>query len=83
MRYFRYSEPSQDKENTQILYTVSEQEILDTYWQSWYDLMCKKYNKEIVDQKYTIEDCIKDWQTVNWAWQVDVEYDTRSADYYG
>lgn len=71
MRYFRYSEPSQDEQNTHAFYTVSEQEILDTYWQSWYTLMCKKYTKEVVDQEYTVEDCIKGWQTVHWAWQVD------------
>jgi hypothetical protein len=59
---------------------VSEKEILDTYWNSWYSLMCKKYTKEVVDAEYTTEHCVQDWATVYWAWQVDDCQNENSLD---
>jgi hypothetical protein len=73
MRYYRYIEP-QDPENenfTTVTVTLSEQKILDYYWDYWYSAMCKKYGKENVDKDYDQDRCIQDWMTVHWAWEVE------------
>jgi len=64
MRYFSYNELDQKVQ------TMSEQEIRETYYPYWYDLMCKKFGKEHVDKTYNFEDCLEDWIIVNWAWEV-------------
>ena len=51
--------------------TVSEIEIKETYYPYWYDKMCQKYGKEHVDTNYTFEQCLEDWKTVHWAWEVE------------
>jgi len=73
MRYFRYNEPRDPKNGdfTAETITLSEQEILDYYWDYWYDTMCNKFSKETVDQKYTQTDCIRDWKVIHWAWEVE------------
>lgn len=73
MRYYRYNEPK-DPENEDFraeTVTLSEQEILDYYWDYWYNAMCEKHSKEIVDQEYTQKDCVRDWKAVHWAWEVE------------
>jgi len=69
LRYFTYNEQSADEEP--ILVTKSEKEILDEYWDWWYDKMCEKFGKEHVDANYSSKDCIDDWIVVNWAWEVE------------
>ena len=46
---------------------MTEQEILDTYWEHWKGLMEKKYglNHELT----TKHNCIQEWIVVNWAWE--------------
>jgi hypothetical protein len=51
--------------------TVSEIEIKETYYPYWYDKMCAKFGKEHVDAIYSFEQCLEDWKTVHWAWEVD------------
>ena len=68
MRYFSYVEYD---EKDGVVVTMSEEEILDTYWWYWYDRMCAKFGKEHVDATYTKEDALTDWIVVNWAWEVD------------
>ncbi len=73
MRYYSYIEP-RDPENGDFsaeTVTLSEQEILDYYWDYWYNAMCKKHSKETVDKEYTQTECIRDWITVHWAWEVE------------
>ena len=73
MRYFRYSE-HQDSENKDFranTVTLSEQEVLNYYWDCWYSSMCEKYGKQTVDQEYTQTDCIKDWKAAHRAWEVE------------
>jgi hypothetical protein len=67
MRYYCYNEFSND-ENGEVV-TVSEEEIKDNYFPYWYNKMCQKYGKEIVNEKYSFEDCLEDWITVHWAWE--------------
>ena len=71
MRYYCYNEFSND-ENGEVIgevVTVSEEEIKDNYFPYWYNKMCQKYGKEIVNEKYSFEDCLEDWITVHWAWE--------------
>ena len=73
MRYYRYIEPH-DPTNDNFapeIVTLSEQEILDYYWDYWYTGMCENFGKDTVDQEYTKDHCLKDWKAVHWAWQVE------------
>jgi len=73
MRYYRYIEP-QDPENenfTTVTVTLSEQKIIDYYWDYCYRAMCKKYGKENVDKDYDQDRCIQGWMNVHWAWEVE------------
>jgi len=73
VRYYRYIEP-RDPDNNDFsakTVTISEQEILDYYWDYWYNAMCKKYGKETVDRDYSQDHCLLDWKTVHWAWEVE------------
>ena len=72
MRYFCYNEPVFDdygEVTGNVVVTLSEQEVVDTYWPWWYSEMCKKYGKEHVDATYSKEECIDDWIVINWAWE--------------
>ena len=69
MRYFCYNEPSGENYETNIVVTMSEDEIREDYWDHWYFLMCKKYGKDHVDKNYSFADCLDDWIAVNWAWE--------------
>jgi hypothetical protein len=73
VRYYRYNEPRdpQNEDFTVETVTLSEQEILDYYWDYWYDAMYKKYGRGIVDRDYSQDHCIRDWKTIHWAWQVE------------
>ena len=73
MRYYSYKEydpehPLADETGGYIV-TVSEEDIKRDYWPYWYEKMCKEFGQEDVDSKYTFEDCLDDWITVNWAWE--------------
>lgn len=69
MRYWAYIEPTSETDSTPILTTMSDQEIIEQYWEWWYDKMCKKYGKEHVDANFVKLDCIDDWVTTHWAWE--------------
>ena len=64
MRYYSYNDSIQ-----QIVVTLSEQEILDIYWDWWKEEGIKKWGKEHFEANYSEKDCIKDWLVVNWAWE--------------
>ena len=67
MRYFSYNEYD---ENGGHVVTLSEDEIRDEYYTWWYEQMCRKYGKLYVDDNYCFEDCLLDWISVHWAWEV-------------
>jgi hypothetical protein len=75
MRYFSYNEHdpgSQFADDTGgYIVTKSEQDIRREYWPYWYERMCDKFGQAEVDSKYSFEDCLDDWITVNWAWLSD------------
>ena len=73
MRYYRYIE-SRDSANDDFspkIVTLSEQEILDSYWDYWYTNMCNKYGKDTVDTEYTKSRCLQDWKVIHCAWEVE------------
>jgi hypothetical protein len=70
MRYWTYAEPTSETDSTPVYHTMSDDDILDSYWGWWYSKMCEKFGKEVVDRDYTKQDCIDDWVVVHWAWEV-------------
>lgn len=74
MRYYTYNE--YDAESAQAdsgghyMVTVSEEEVRRTYWPYWYDRMCARWGRDVVDKDYTFEDCLTDWVVINWAEEV-------------
>jgi len=69
MKYYSYNDYETDPIIDSTVRTLSEKEIILEYWDYWYDGMCKKFGKELVDKNYTYQDCIDDWCVVNWAWE--------------
>ena len=69
VKYYTITEPTSAEDNTPVYTTYSEDEILNFYWDYWYDRMCKKFGKDEVDSKYSKQDCIDDWVITNWAWE--------------
>lgn len=67
MRYFSFNEFD---ESGGSVATMSEEEIRKEYYPHWYKKMCQKYEQSYVDEHYTFEDCLEDWITVHWAWEV-------------
>lgn len=68
MRYYSYNEF--DSDGGRVV-TMSEEEIRKEYWPYWYKKMCAKFGQEHVDANYSFEECLIDWLTVHWAWEVD------------
>lgn len=72
MRYFCYNElPPEDQSvnGDGYIITLSEKEILEQYYPTWYRKMCKKFGQEYVDATYSFEDCLNDWCVLHWAWE--------------
>lgn len=67
MRYWSYNEQLNEIDSQVV--TLSEEDILNYYWGWWYDKMCKKFGKEVVDRDYSKQDCIDDWVISHWAWE--------------
>lgn len=68
MKYYSYNLQADDGSN--VVDTLSEDDILKEYYEYWYSRMCKKFGKEHTDSNYSKLDCIDDWVVVNWAWLV-------------
>ena len=70
MRYYCFYTLETDPSVDSYVKVMSEEEILAEYYDYWYDKMCSKFGKEIVDRDYCKNDCIDDWVIVNWAWEI-------------
>jgi hypothetical protein len=70
MRYYCFDTLETDPSVDSYVKVMSEEEILAEYYDYWYDKMCSKFGKEIVDRDYCKNDCIDDWVIVNWAWEI-------------
>ena len=73
MRYFSYNELDPESQSIDgdkgYVVTLSEKEILEQFYPSWYGSMCKKYGQAVVDATYSFEDCLDDWKSMYWAWE--------------
>jgi hypothetical protein len=65
MTTWRYDYPNDDGGVTTV--TKTEEEILDEFWDDWCKLM---YAAGKDPEVHTFKDCINDWITSNWAWEV-------------
>ena len=66
MKYYSYNEYTDDGG---MIVTMSEDEIIRSYWDYWYGKMVERFGKDHVDATYSIFDCIEVWVTVHWAWE--------------
>ena len=69
MKYYCFNTWKTDPSLDHYVEVMSEQEILDQYWSYWYERMCAKFGKEVVDRDYCKDDCIDDWVVVNLGWE--------------
>lgn len=67
MRYYSFNE--YDESGGSVV-TMSEEDVRNEYYPYWYKKMCQKYEQSYVDEHYSFEDCLEDWITVHWAWEV-------------
>lgn len=51
-----------------LVVEMTEEEILKDYWPVWSKKMEKKFGPD--HELITKENCIKDWVTILWAWEV-------------
>ena len=65
MRYFTYNVPDESGNNTTPIF--SEHEIGVFYYPYW----CEKMKKAGKESQICFENCLEDWITINWAWEVD------------
>ena len=68
MNYYLISYPGDDGEN--IDEVLSEEDIRRDYWPHWYERMCKRFGKDVVDRDYCFQDCVDYWVIVHWAVKV-------------
>lgn len=69
MRYWTFVEPlsPENEDFSPVFTTMSDEDILKEYWDSWYERMCNKFGKDHVDANYGPQECIDDWVIVHWA----------------
>lgn len=71
MKYWSYNELEDDGSN--LVVTLSEDEILNQFYTYWSSRMIKKFGQEAFDRDWSKQDCIDDWVVVNWAWESTAE----------
>ena len=69
MRYYCYNEPGDPEFKTNVVVTLSEDDIIEQYWDYWYGRMCAKFGQQYVDENYCKQDCIDDFCVIHWAWE--------------
>lgn len=63
MKKYGYHEPGRNGKDHFIIMT--EEKILDTYWEWWVRKMKKKYGEG--HERITKENCIRDFVVTHWA----------------
>ena len=63
MRYWIYCEPVSETSSTPVYQILSDQAILDTYWDYWYKQMVKVGRESQISEN----SCITDWAVTHWA----------------
>jgi hypothetical protein len=69
MKYYAYNTPAHDPEEIGELTIYSEEEILNMEWDTWSDRMERMYGPG--HAVITKENCIEDWKTEHWAWEME------------
>jgi len=73
MRYWTIVTPDNDEASTPIYETLSEDDILEQYWDYWSSKMIAKYGEETFFKNWSTQDCIDDWTILHWAWESKVD----------
>lgn len=68
MKLYEISYVDTDNNDTTVIYT--EAEIIEEYWHYWSAKMVGKFGND--NPVITIENCIQDWITVNWAIEIGI-----------
>lgn len=66
MRKFKFVEI--DDEEQAVETVISEDQIIEEYWEFWSRKMTEKYGPD--HEWITTENCIEDWCTSHWAVEV-------------
>lgn len=64
MRYFTYVEPTSVDDPTPLFVTMSEEQILDSYWEYWSEKMLESGR---ITEDINPRNCIDDWRVIHWA----------------
>lgn len=56
-----------DTDGSDIEETLTENDIIATYYPYWSKRMIMKVGTDVFQKCYTTEDCIQDWVVVHWA----------------
>lgn len=73
MRYFVYQEPGGDRGEIYDTFYITDEEIMDEYWEIWKERMIMKYGdgpNEIIKP----ENALAEWINDNGAWEIDEEH---------
>lgn len=65
MRYFSYEEP--DEYGNNVVVTVSEDYIIESYYPWWCQKMIEKYGEEYFYKNFCFQDCVDDFVTVRYG----------------
>jgi len=73
VKKYAYDEPNKDGSNNHV--EMTEQEIIDAYWQHWVNRMSRAIHRKNTKaygkpELITRENCIDDWVVVNQAYEV-------------
>jgi hypothetical protein len=72
MRYWTIVTPTSAEDNTTIYETLSDDEIIEQYWDYWSSRMIAKYGGEEFQKSWcNKQDCIDDWVAIHWAVESD------------
>jgi hypothetical protein len=63
MKYYSYIEPDDNDDSNAIKIIMTEQEIIEQYWEHWHKEM-KELGR---DEHISIENCIADFCSAHWA----------------
>ena len=70
MRYWIYAEPASANSSTPVYTIMSDEAIIESYWDYWCGKMKSNGMGIRIEQKAR---CIDDWVTIHWAWEATPE----------
>lgn len=76
MRYWTIVTPTSGEDSTPIYETLSDDEIIEQYWDYWSSRMIAKYGLEEFEKNWSKKECIEDWVIIHWAWESSAIYES-------